>query len=128
MSLIGSEIDRAFTELQRFNSAVSEDDVGVLPTFIWLTNGNTYNCSRGPNVKGKLWGSGGLTADNNLTVYVRVLDLGGSEIEPDQFIRFEGDKYRIDTVSKSSDGAMLTLVCNDPNRAAGTVEQAFRNM
>jgi len=126
MPLLGNDLDRMLAELQRLNSAVSEDDAGVLPTFIW--DGTEYNCTRGANTKGNLWGAGGLTVDNNLTIFVRVLDLPTTLPQPEQFITFEGDKYRIDTVSKSPDGAMLTLVCNDPNRAAGTVEQAFRNM
>jgi len=126
MPILGNDMDRVLAELQRMNSAVSEDDVGVLPTFIW--DGAEYNCTRGPNTKGNLWGAGGFTGDNNLTIYVRVLDLPPTLPQPDQFITFEGEEYRIDTVSKSSDGAMLTIVCNDPDRAAGTVKRAMRDM
>lgn len=117
MSLLADEISILFEELQ----FITSDENGVPVVFTW--NSQEYPATRSKIIKRSLFGAGGFTPDNDLSLTVNIVDLGIAMPKPMEMIMFQGEQWRIDSVETSADGAVVTLRCNDPNRAAGVVER-----
>lgn len=118
-STISYDIIRALDSIQL--NMRNYDNVEPNAVFTW--KGLDYACTPSKCIKGKLFGAGGFTPDNSLTLTARAADLPTPGPQPDQFLTYNGDRYRIDLVSTSADLASVSLICNDPNRGAGVVER-----
>jgi len=122
MPILSDEIGRAFEEIDRVQASNSGLDAAVTPTFIW--KGTEYEAISAIETKGNLFGGGGFTADGSLVLTVRFEVFSGDDIpQPEQFVTFDGHRYRIDVTKPSPGGVGMTFVCNDPNRGTGIVER-----
>lgn len=119
-STLAYEMQRAQAFIQAAMTDHANDDE-PLPVFTW--NGVEIPCVRGKVTKGKLFGAGGFTPDANLVLIVASGDLPDPGPQPDQFLTYRGDRFRIDTVATSAELASVTLTCFDPNRGTGIVER-----
>jgi hypothetical protein len=117
-SSLAYELDRALSAVQSLMTD-NEGGTSTSPTFTW--KGQDYACTPSRSAKGKLFGAGGFTIDNNLVLSVQASILPDPGPQPDQFLTYLGDKYRIDLVTTQQ--GLVILTCNDPNRGAGIVER-----
>lgn len=109
--------------LQAIQSAMTDPSVpgATAPTFTW--KGVDYPCTPSKLIEGKLFGAGGLTLDTELTLIALESDLPTPGPQPEQFLTYDGKRYRIDTVTTQQ--GSVTLTCSDPARGAGIKERSM---
>jgi hypothetical protein len=116
MPILADEIARALADLY---DALADEN-GVQPTFTW--SGQTLNCTVGKVRKTNLFGSGGLAPDDDLRLDALLSDFSTTP-EPGQLLVYGGENWRIDKVEISVGESVVSLYCNDPNRASGFRER-----
>lgn len=119
MSLFSDEISAAYGEVGSVMSSIGTDDPATVQQFTW--NGTPYDAVSIVEIKGELFGAGGATFDNHLTITARASVFTGDQPEPLQKVVFNSHDYRIQTIESSPDGTGLTIRCNDANRGAGII-------
>lgn len=122
MSLLSDEISRAFAEVGR-TTAPTDPSEPSSQTYVFTWKGTEYAALAAVETKGRLFGAGGFTEDNGLTLTVELSVFTGDVPQPDQFVTYKGHRYRIDMTKPSPDGTGIVFICNDPDRGTGIVER-----
>jgi len=120
-SLLSNELIFAYSEIGSITASLNiSDPPSAQYKFTW--NSTEYDAIAAIEILGEIFGAGGFTEDNNLTLTVQLSVFGGGATPtPHQFITYKGNQYRITQIKPSPDGTGIVIGCNDPDRGTGIV-------
>lgn len=123
MSLLSAELNRLYAEIARVTVATGTTDPSTSPVFTW--NNTEYKALAILQTDGNLFGAGGLTADNNLTITVDLSVFSSDIPQAEDMLTYSEREYRIKTIEKSPTVSSMIMKCIDPNRGTGIVEREY---